>query len=67
MSARFKLNFNNNGSFSQNYYYNNNVAPPMANIPKLAVPQKHQALNAPMIGRVYKAKPGCSSCGKKVA
>ncbi len=22
-------------------------------------------LNAPMIDRVYKAKPGCSACGKK--
>ena len=25
------------------------------------------ALNAPMIDRVHKAKPGCSACGKKVA
>jgi hypothetical protein len=25
------------------------------------------ALNAPMIDRVHKAKPGCGSCGKKVA
>jgi hypothetical protein len=24
-------------------------------------------LNAPMIDRVHKAKPGCSACGKKVA
>jgi len=24
------------------------------------------SLNSPMIGRVYKAKPGCSACGKKV-
>jgi len=23
-------------------------------------------LNAPMIDRVYRAKPGCSACGKKV-
>ena len=66
MSARFKLNFNNNGSYSQSNYYNN-VAPILANTPKIVVPNKNQALNAPMIGRVYKAKPGCSSCGKKVA
>jgi hypothetical protein len=67
MSARFKMNFNNYGSFSQSAYYNN-IAPPVANIPlrSVAAP-KQQALNAPMIGRVYKAKPGCSSCGKKVA
>jgi hypothetical protein len=25
------------------------------------------ALNSPMIGRVHNVKPGCSSCGKKVA
>lgn len=25
------------------------------------------ALNAPMIDRVHKARPGCSACGKKVA
>ena len=24
------------------------------------------SLNAPMIDRVHKAKPGCSACGKKV-
>ena len=25
------------------------------------------ALNAPMIDRVHKTRPGCSACGKKVA
>ena len=25
------------------------------------------SLNSPMIGRIYKARPGCSACGKKVA
>jgi hypothetical protein len=66
MSARFKLNFNNNNSYSQSNYYNN-VAPLLANAPKILVSNKNQALHAPMIGRVYNAKPGCSSCGKKVA
>lgn len=28
---------------------------------------RHSALNASMIDRVHKAKPGCSACGKKVA
>jgi hypothetical protein len=28
---------------------------------------KPVALNAPMIDRVHKVKPGCSACGKKVA
>ncbi len=28
---------------------------------------KFTPLNAPMVDRVHKAKPGCSACGKKVA
>lgn len=28
---------------------------------------RSSALNASMIDRVHKAKPGCSACGKKVA
>ena len=40
--------------------------PPKA-IPSKLVPQKNLGLNAPMISRVYKAKPGCSACGKKVS
>jgi hypothetical protein len=33
-----------------------------------AAPRSRPApLNAPMIDRVHKAKPGCSACGKKVA
>lgn len=24
-------------------------------------------LNAPMVGRIHNARPGCSACGKKVA
>lgn len=27
---------------------------------------RNMPLNAPMIDRVHKAKPGCSACGKKV-
>jgi hypothetical protein len=30
-------------------------------------PPKPSHLNAPMVDRVHKAKPGCSACGKKVA
>ena len=30
------------------------------------MPSKRVALNAPMIERVHKSKPGCSACGKKV-
>ena len=34
--------------------------------PKLQ-PTRVVGLNAPMIDRVHKAKPGCSACGKRVA
>ncbi len=30
-------------------------------------PLRSLPLNAPMIDRIHKAKPGCSACGKKVA
>ena len=30
-------------------------------------PNRVVGLNAPMIDRVHKTKPGCSACGKKVA
>jgi hypothetical protein len=32
-----------------------------------AAPPKPSHLNAPMVDRVHRAKPGCSACGKKVA
>lgn len=47
----------------------NNLGSTLASVgrgPILAVP-KNLPLNAPMIDRVHKAKPGCSACGKKVA
>ncbi len=34
---------------------------------RVSVAPKNIGLNAPMIARVYKAKPGCGACGKKVA
>lgn len=68
MSGRFKLNFNNNGSYTQTQYFNQlNSKPPLASAPRIPVINKNQGLNAPMVGRVYKARPGCSACGKKVA
>ena len=35
--------------------------------PSVQSASRSASLNAPMIDRVYKAKPGCSACGKKVA
>jgi hypothetical protein len=57
---RFKMNFNNNNNTP--LVYRN-----LANA--LSVPQQIQrpiSLSSPMIDRVYKARPGCSACGKKV-
>lgn len=60
--------FNNSASGVHQY---NNLGSALASIssshtPVLSAP-KNLPLNAPMIDRVHKAKPGCSACGKKVA
>lgn len=43
-----------------------NLNTSLASIASKTVPRS-LPLNAPMIDRVHKAKPGCSACGKKVA
>jgi hypothetical protein len=43
-----------------------NVAQNQANIAARSY-MTNAALNAKMIDRVHKAKPGCSACGKRVA
>ena len=58
------MSFNNSGYIPAQY--NNNLAANMAANPVTGAP-KSVTLNSPMIDRVYKAKPGCSACGKKVA
>jgi hypothetical protein len=62
---RFKMIFNNHGALPPKNYGNlgANISAPPRQLPR----PRPVALNAPMIDRVYKAKPGCSSCGKKVA
>ncbi len=62
---RFKMSFNNSRAVPQSYY--NNLAANISSVPIQSSAPKSGALNTPMIDRVYKAKPGCSSCGKKVA
>jgi hypothetical protein len=55
--------------FSNNSNYNGsrmNVAQNQANIAARSY-MTPAALNAKMIDRVHKAKPGCSACGKRVA
>jgi hypothetical protein len=57
---RFKLNFSN-----ANYIPMPKQSTMKANVSSKPVPTL--SLRSPMIDRVYKAKPGCSACGKKVA
>ena len=59
------MSFNNSMAVPKSYY--NNLATNISSIPIKPSAPKSSALNAPMINRVYNAKPGCSSCGKKVA
>ncbi len=61
------MSFNNSGEFRPQY--NGNLAANISSLPVSASRPKNVnvALNAPMIDRVHKAKPGCSACGKKVA
>ena len=61
---RFKLVFNNSGSASGVSLYNNSSQPIISRGVSVS---RNLPLNAPMIDRVHKAKPGCSACGKKVA
>jgi hypothetical protein len=63
MLHRFSMNFDNFGpSRAPLPRPTNNLASQVSQAPKRIVP-----LNANMIDRVHKAKPGCSACGKKVA
>jgi hypothetical protein len=57
---RIKMNLAN-----PNTQLRQTMAAPMTASPKLSA--RPAALNAPMIDRVHKARPGCSACGKKVA
>jgi hypothetical protein len=60
---RFKMSFNSTGYLPPKNY--SNLGANIATQP--LIKPRHAALNAPMIDRVYKAKAGCSACGKKVA
>lgn len=59
------MSFNNPRAVPKSYY--NNLEANISSVPIKSLAPKSTALNTPMIDRVYKAKPGCSSCGKKVA
>lgn len=50
-----------------NVQYRQNMASYASSIAAKPQPTRVAGLNAPMIDRVHKTKPGCSACGKKVA
>ena len=60
---RFKLVFYN--SQQNNNLGSSLTLPRQSNL--IVSRNSNLSLNAPMIDRVHKAKPGCSACGKKVA
>ena len=61
-SARFQMNFSN-----KQLSFDTEPKSGVSNRPLPASARRSGALNAPMNDRVYKARPGCSACGKKVA
>lgn len=63
---RFKISFDNSG-LNRSPYINNIAQSMPASASAPIKPARNTALNAPMIARVYKAKAGCSACGKKVS
>jgi|APCry1669189534_1035231.scaffolds.fasta_scaffold183290_1 hypothetical protein len=63
--GRFAMVLGNSSNYNAALY--NNLAANISVAPRKNLQAKNNALNAPMINRVYNAKPGCSSCGKKVA
>lgn len=63
---RFKMNFNNYGMTAPLPPVAYGIGASVGTVRTAAASPKPTALNAPMIDRVHKAKPGCSACGKKV-
>jgi hypothetical protein len=66
--SRFVMNFSNKTNFGQIHLpIYNSIAPNLAAAPKprVAAPSNGD-FRASMIGRVHKAKAGCSACGKKM-
>ena len=59
---RFKIVFDN----SQQHNNLGNTLHLSGQSKSVSVISRNMSLNAPMIDRVHKAKPGCSACGKKV-
>jgi hypothetical protein len=57
---RFKIVFNNSPQYNN---LGSNVRLSRQTTPIMS---RNISLNAPMIDRIHKAKPGCSACGKKV-
>ena len=59
MPLRMTMNLANPNTQLRQYASIHSAPKPVSNVPS--------RLNAPMIDRVHKTRPGCSACGKKVA
>ncbi len=55
---RFKMNFGN--------FNNQQLIRQFLDDKKTIKPSFNTPLNSKMIDRIYKSRPGCSACGKKV-
>ena len=60
------MEFNNSGYVPPQFNLGGGLAS-IGSRPVVSTAPKNLPLNASMIDRVHKAKPGCSACGKKVA
>ena len=60
------MEFNNSGYVPPQFNLGSSLAS-IGSRPVVSAAPKNLPLNASMIDRVHKAKPGCSACGKKVA
>ena len=58
-SNRFKMSFGNENVLLKSMAINSHLQNAQKIVPG-------GRLNAPMVDRIHKAKPGCSACGKKV-
>ena len=63
MSGRFQMTFGN--SYNQQLLQNIIIANYQSTGQMNNISLTNGRLNAPMIDRVYKARAGCSACGKK--
>jgi hypothetical protein len=61
------MSFDNSSFVRQSNNSNNTIHNISRTVSKAPAVISKNIFNTPMVDRIYKAKPGCSACGKKVA